>query len=398
MPDPSAQIRLILSGKGDGWEILARARELGRLGDPALTRCVGEHDEPTPPEIIAAMDASARGGATGYAPLAGSPALRGAIAARVTARQGMACDASGVIVTAGGQGALFSAMKATLDPGDRCVIIDPYYAPYPATVRTAGGVPVICRAEAANGFQPSFDALDRACVGARALLVNTPNNPTGAIYTPETLAMIAEICIRRDLWLITDEVYDAMAFGRGHLSPAALPGMAERTIIIGSMSKSFAMCGFRCGWAAGPPAMVKLMGDLALNLAFGMPGFVQDAALHALNQGARIEDRVCGVFGRRHAVAREALQGAPSVRATASEGAMYLMVDIRDTGMSGRDFAHELIEQERIAVMPGESFGDAAAGHVRVTLTLPDDQLAEALVRLAAFAEARSQDVNAPRR
>ncbi|MFT4794209.1 MAG: arginine:pyruvate transaminase [Paracoccaceae bacterium] len=390
MPNPSAQIRYILSGQGDGWEILSRARELARLGDPALNLCVGEHDEPTPPEIIAAMDASARGGNTGYAPLAGSPALREALAARVTARQGVARGPADVMVTGGGQGALFNAMKAVLDPGDRCVIIDPYYAPYPATVRTAGGVPVVCRAEAANGFQPTAEALDRACEGARALLVNTPNNPTGAIYTAETLAMIAEICIRRDLWLITDEVYDGMAFGHTHLSPAALPGMEDRTIIIGSMSKSYAMCGFRCGWAAGPTHAIKLMTDLALNLAFGLPGFIQDAALFALTDAADIEGRICGTFGRRHAVARAALAGATSARATASEGAMYLMIDIRATGMSGRDFAHDLIERERIAVMPGESFGNAAAGHVRATLTLPDDQLTEALTRLAGFAAARA--------
>ena len=270
------------------------------------------------------------------------------------------------------------------------MIIDPYYAPYPATVRTAGGVPVVCRAEAANGFQPAAEALDRACEGARALLINTPNNPTGAIYTPETLAMIAEICIRRDLWLITDEVYDGMAFGRAHLSPASLPGMEDRTIVIGSMSKSYAMCGFRCGWAAGPTHAIKLMSDLALNLAFGLPGFVQDAALFALTDPSDIEARICGTFGRRHGVARDALAGATSVRAAASEGAMYLMIDIRATGMSGREFAHDLIERERIAAMPGESFGDAAAGHVRATLTLPDDQLTEALTRLAAFAEARA--------
>lgn len=393
MPMPSDQIRYILSGQSDGWEILTRARALHAAGDPALNLCVGEHDEPTPPEIIAAMAASANGGNTGYAPLSGSPALREALAARVTARQGMACAASDVLVTAGGQGALFHAMKAALDPGDKCVIIDPYYAPYPSTVRTAGGVPVICKAEAVHGFQPTFEALDRACDGATALLVNTPNNPTGAIYTAETLAMIAEICIRRDLWLITDEVYDAMAFGRVHLSPAALPGMAERTIVIGSMSKSFAMCGFRCGWAAGSTGIVKLMGDIALNLAFGLPGFVQDAALFALSQGARIEDRVCGTFERRHAIALSTLEGARSVRATGSEGAMYLMIDIRATGMSGREFAHELIERERIAVMPGESFGDAAAGHVRATLTLPDDQLVEALTRLSAFADARVREM-----
>ncbi|MFT6776049.1 MAG: arginine:pyruvate transaminase [Paracoccaceae bacterium] len=390
MTNPSAQIRYILEGRGDGWEILARARELHAMGDPALNLCVGEHDEPTPPEIIGAMNASAVGGHTGYAGLMGIPPLRAAIAARVTERQGMPCDPSQVIVTGGGQGALFGAMNAVLDPGDVCVIIDPYYTPYPGTVRAAGGVPRVCRADASRGFQPDAATLEAACIGAKALLINTPNNPTGAIYGPETLAMIADICIRHDLWLITDEVYDGMAFGRTHLSPAALPGMAERTIVIGSMSKSFAMCGFRCGWAAGPAAIIRLMGDLALNVAYGLPGFIQDAAAFALGQGAAIEDRITGTFERRHALAMAALADAKAVKAGASEGAMYVMIDIRATGMTGREFAHELIERERIAVMPGESFGEAAAGHVRATLTLPDDQLVIALTRLAAFAEVQA--------
>lgn len=392
MPIASRRIENIFAGGGDGWEILHRARAMTAAGQAPLNLCVGEHDEPTPPEIIDAMEAAARAGNTGYAPLMGSVPLREAIAARVRARQGVDCAMQNVIVTAGGAGALFHAFNAVLDPGDVAVLIDPCYTPYPGTVRAAGGVPRIVQAHAEDGFQPDLAALDAACAGAKALLVNSPNNPTGAIYTRATLEGIAEICRRHDLWLISDEVYDGMSFGHPHLSPASLPGMAERTIVIGSMSKSFAMCGFRCGWAAGPAGIVKLMGDLATNVAYGLPGFVQDAALFALRQGDRIEAAVCGTFERRHALAMAALDGQQVAVARASEGAMYLLIDIRPTGLSGREFASRLLEEEHIAAMPGESFGKASAGHVRATLTLPDAQLGEALRRLAGFAAARAAE------
>lgn len=386
MPIPSDQLRYILGDGGHGWEILIRARQLAAAGDPPLNLCVGEHDEPTPPEIIAAMERSASAGHTGYAALEGTAGLRKALAERVSARQGRACGPQNILVTAGGQSALHYAFRAVLDPGDAAVVIDPYYVPYPGTIRAAGGVPRIAPARAENGFQPDFETLDAACDGARALLINSPNNPTGAIYSDETLEMIAEICIRRDLWLISDEVYDGMAYGRPHRSAAALPGMAERTLVVGSMSKSYAMCGFRCGWIAGPEEMVSLLFSLALNAAYGLPGFIMDAAEFALER-PEIEARICGTFERRHAVALRALAGAQAARAGASDGAMYVMIDIRPTGLSGRDFAHLMLEEERIAVMPGESFGAAGAGHVRATLTLPDDQLDEALRRLAAVAE-----------
>lgn len=385
----SDRIHAILGGAGDGWEILAEARRIRDAGGKVLNLTIGEHDRPTSPAFIDAMDRSARGGNTGYAPFRGSAPLRAAIARRVAARTGTPAGKENICVTIGGQAALFASLYASVDPGDRVVTIDPYYATYPGTIRAAGGAFVPSPADPANGFQPDLAALDAACAGARALLINTPHNPTGAVYSRKTIEGIAEIATRHDLWLVSDEVYDGMVYDGAHLSPRGLPGMAERTLVVGSISKSHAMTGFRLGWVAGPPEIATLIGDLALNNTYGVAGFVQDAAEFALTEGGAEEAEIIALFGRRRQVALEALNGANAVRAVASQGAMYVMLDIRATGMSGRDFAWDLVNERHIAVMPGESFGQAGAGHLRVALTVEEDALRDALRQIAEFAQER---------
>jgi len=175
-----------------------------------------------------------------------------------------------------------------------------------------------------------------------------------------------------------------------HLSPRALPGMAERTLVVGSMSKSHAMTGSRCGWIVGPEEAISHLINLATHTTYGVPGFIQDAARFALDQGADLEEEIAAPFRRRRALAQEVLAGQNAVRQVPSQGAMYLMLDIRATGMSGEAFAGALLDAHRIAVMPGESFGAAAAGHVRVAMTIDDDRFAAALATLCDFAATRA--------
>ncbi len=241
-----------------------------------------------------------------------------------------------------------------------------------------------------HGFQPDLDALARAAPGATSLLINSPNNPTGVIYSDATLRGIAEICIRHDLWLISDEVYDTQVWHGHHLSPRALPGMAERTLVIGSMSKSHAMTGSRIGWIVGPEEAVGHLINLSTHTTYGVPGYIQDAALFALQQGPDLEAEIAAPFRRRRAIAARLLAGSNTVTAVPSDGAMYLMLDIRATGLSGEAFANALLDAERIAVMPGESFGRSAAGHLRVAMTVADDAFADALTRLVGFAETQA--------
>ncbi|MEM7490652.1 MAG: aminotransferase class I/II-fold pyridoxal phosphate-dependent enzyme [Pseudomonadota bacterium] len=387
MAKMSDRICGLTAGAGDGWGIYHRARALQAEGVAITDLTIGEPDIRTDPEILAAMDASARGGHTGYAALAGTVHLRDAIAARVRERTGMPTTRDNVLVTPGGQAALFGALMGTLDPGGEVLYPDPFYATYPGTVRAAGGVPVPVPTRPEDGFQPRASDLRAALTDrSRALMVNTPNNPTGAVYGPETLDGIAQVAQSADLWLISDEVYDTQLWSGGHLSARALPGMAARTLTVGSMSKSHAMTGSRIGWLVGPPEIVANLITLVTHTTFGVAGFVQDAALHALTLGPDFEARIAAPFRRRRNACLDHLDRQDVVAAHPSGGAMYLMLDVRRTGLSGTDFAFSLLDRHRIAVMPGESFGQAAAGHVRVALTQPDDILLGALDALLQHA------------
>ena len=375
---------------GNGWEILFRAREMIAAGEAVTMLTIGEPDVKTDPAILAAMHAAAMAGNTGYTDIAGQPALRAEIAARVTARSGVPTRPDQVVVTPGGQAALFAAHMALLDAGDTGLYVEPFYPTYPGTIRASGAQAVAVAARPEHGFQPEAAGLDAAARAhaAKTLLINTPNNPTGVIYSRDTTEGIAEVCRHRDLWLISDEVYDTQVWQGAHQSPRALPGMAERTLVIGSLSKSHAMTGARIGWIVGPEAVVEAVHQLAINTTYGVPGFVQDAALFALQQGVALEARIAAPFRRRRDIAARVMAGSQALRLIHPAGAMYVMADIRATGLTGADFAARLLEQERIGVMPGESFGQAAAGHLRIALTLEDAALEAALMRLRAFAEA----------
>lgn len=378
----SKRISGLTGGGSDGWDIYRKARALKAAGVDVTELTIGEHDRRTEPEILDAMHASAMGGHTGYAALPGTDALRDAVAARVTDRTGVPTARDNVVITPGGQSALFATHAAACDPGDRALYIDPYYATYPGTIRVTGAVAVAVEARAERGFQPDAADIAARAEGARSLLINSPNNPTGVVYSHDTMDAIAALVRDRDLWLISDEVYDTQVWEGAHHSPRQLPGMGERTLVIGSLSKSHAMTGSRLGWIVGPEEAIGHLANLSTHTTYGVPGFIQDAGLFALSQGPAFEDRIAEPFRRRHKALSETLarRGLPVVP---SGGAMYLMLDIRATGLSGEAFAHRLLDAHRIAVMPGESFGRAAAGHLRVALTVPDERLIAAIATLA---------------
>lgn len=385
MAQVSHRLRHLNDGGSDGWEVFYRARAMVAAGEPVRELTIGEHDTPTDPAILDAMHRAARAGHTGYAAVPGVAALRDAVAARVEAATGVPTRRDNVLITPGGQAALFAAHLVAGDPGATGLYIDPFYATYPGTIRAAGLRAVALETRAETGFRPT-EATFADAPEAASLLVNSPNNPTGAVYGPETLAALARAAQARDLWVISDEVYDGQVWDGAHVSPRALPGMAARTLVVGSMSKSFAMTGSRVGWLVGPEAAIAAATDLATVTTYGVPGYVQEGALWALAQGAALEERIAAPFARRRTLALDLLARQDVVTAIPPQGAMYLMLDIRRTGLSGAAFADRLLDEARIAVMPGESFGRAAAGHVRVAMTLPDADFADALGRMLRFA------------
>ena len=382
----SHRITNLTGGGSDGWDVFNRARGMIAAGTRVTELTIGEHDIATHPSILQAMHASAMGGHTGYAMVPGTPLLRKTVAERIEARTGVPTTIDNVLITPGGQAALFAAHAATCNPGDTALYIDPYYATYPGTIRAVGATPRAIRAHAGNAFQPRAEDIDAAAPGAASLLINSPNNPTGVVYDRATLEAIAGVCTRHHLWLISDEVYDTQVWEGTHISPRALPGMNDRTLVVGSMSKSHAMTGSRCGWIVGPPDTIDHLINLATHTTYGVPGYIQDAAAFALDQDVALEREIAAPFRRRRALASDILAGQNSVTLIPSQGAMYLMLDIRATGLDGEGFANSLLDAHHIAVMPGESFGQAAAGHVRVAMTVEDAAFAAALETLCDHA------------
>ncbi|MCO4848558.1 MAG: pyridoxal phosphate-dependent aminotransferase [Yoonia sp.] len=384
----SNRITNITGGGSDGWDVFYRARRMKDAGQPVLELTIGEHDIRTHGDILQAMHKAAMGGHTGYAMVPGTDALRDTVARRIADRTGVPTTRDNIMITPGGQSALFASHHAVCDEGDCALYIDPYYATYPGTIRGVGAIPVAIPTRPEDDFQPQPDVIAAAAKEAKSLLINSPNNPTGVIYSRDTLEGITTVCRDNDLWLISDEVYDTQIWDGTHLSPRALPDMADRTLVVGSMSKSHAMTGSRVGWVCGPSEVVEGLINLSTHTTYGVPGFIQDAAAFALTQGPKVEAEVAAPFLRRRALTLNALAGQNVVRAVPIQGAMYAMLDIRATGLSGEAFSNALLDTEMIATMPGESFGQAAAGHIRVAMTIDDDAYTNALTRLVAFAKA----------
>ncbi|MEX0367985.1 MAG: pyridoxal phosphate-dependent aminotransferase [Ruegeria sp.] len=382
----SHRITHLTGGGSDGWDVFYRARRMISEGVAVTELTIGEHDIRTDPSILSVMNEAAIGGHTGYAMVPGTALLRDTVAARVQARTGVPTTRDNVLITPGGQAALFATHSAVCDAGDTALYLDPYYATYPGTIRGVGAVAKAVQTRAEDAFQPRAEDIDAAAEDAVSLLINSPNNPTGVVYSRETLEGIAKVCRDRDLWLISDEVYDTQVWEGEHISPRSLPDMAARTLVVGSMSKSHAMTGSRCGWIVGPEEVISHLINLATHTTYGVPGFIQDAASYALSEGNHLEDEIAEPFRRRRALAKEILARQNTVGLIPAQGAMYLMLDTRATGMSGEAFANALLDTHRIAVLPGESFGQAASGHVRVAMTVADEAFAKSLETLCDFA------------
>ncbi|MCV3240945.1 pyridoxal phosphate-dependent aminotransferase [Mesorhizobium sp. ZC-5] len=384
MPRPSSRITGITPSGKDGWEVHFAAMNRHQAGENIIMLSVGDHDFDTPSETVEACVTAVRGGFHHYTQLPGIPRLREAMAKISTRATGVPTSANEVIATPGGQAALYAAVQGVLDPGGHAIVVAPYYATYPGTFRAAGAGFTVVETVAEDGFQPRAEAIRKALQpNTRAILINTPNNPTGAVYSRKSLEGIADICRKQDLWLLSDEVYWTLGGGE-HVSPRALPGMAERTLVINSMSKSHGMTGWRIGWLTGPEEIITLLISLNLVTTYGLTDFVSRAAVEALEQGYGVKE-IAERYAARRNVWLEEMRGLNNVVVRGSEGGMYVMLDIRAVEPDCEKFAWAFLDAEKVAVMPGASFGDAAAGHIRISLCQPEKVLKEAASRLKRF-------------
>lgn len=385
MPELSSRVSGISPSGKDGWEVHVAALTRQEAGQPVIMLSVGDHDFHTPAESVEACIRSLRAGHHHYTHLAGVPRLLAAMAKATTACTGVETGPDQILATNGGQGALFAAALATADAGGHAVVVAPYYATYPQTFRAADVDFTVVEARAEDGFQPDAAAIEQALTPrTRAILINTPNNPTGAIYTRDSLETIAAICRARDLWLISDEVYWTITGGHEHVSPRALPGMEERTLVVNSLSKSHGMTGWRIGWVAGPREAIATLVSLNLVTTYGLPDFVSRAAAEALENGYGVTE-IAERYAARRTVFLDAMGGIDGVTVRGSLGGMYVMLDISAVEPDCEAFAWALLEDKQVSVMPGASFGEAAKGHIRISLCQPEDVLKDAAARLRSF-------------
>ncbi len=378
-----------LEGEGtDAWIVHDRAVDRMHRGDEIYLLSIGDPDFETPAPIRQAAVAALGTGRTHYSPSGGEPALRAAIADRASETLATRVSPGQVVIYPGAQAALFALAQCLFDPGDEVIVPEPAYVTYEAMLGAAGAtmVPIPLRPERAFHLDPG-DIARAIGPRTRGLLLNFPHNPTGAILTRDEGEATAELCRRHDLALISDEVYSALTFTGECVSPASLPGMADRTAVVSSLSKSHAMTGWRCGWSITSLALAAHLEKLVRCMHFGVAQFVQDAGAVALRLAEREAAGLRDAYLGRARVIIDRLQGVSGVACRLPEAGMYVFADVRGTGMSGKRFAAELLEATGVAVTPGEGFGPSGAGHVRITLGTSEQRLGEACDRIAGFVE-----------
>ena len=372
--------------------ITARANVLRAEGRPVIGFGAGEPDFATPDHIVAAaIDACADPVNHKYSPAVGLPGLRDAVAATTTAFSGFGVERANVIISNGGKGALFAACAALLDPGDEVLLPAPYWVTYPEAIALFGGVVRAIETSVADGFRVSIDALDAAVTDrTKALIFVSPSNPSGAVYPPSEVAAIGEWAAKRGIWVITDEIYDHLVYGSAqHVSmPAVAPEIAERCVIINGTAKTFAMTGWRVGWAIGPTDLVAAMGKLQSHSTSNVANVSQRAAMAALTGPMDAVDAMREAFDRRRLLMHEGLGRIAGVEVLEPEGAFYAFPSVHGqlgTEVAGRhvasslELAAVLLEEIDIAIVPGEAFG--APGYCRLSFALSDDDLVEGLER-----------------
>ena len=384
-----ASITQRLAGLGsDKWAIHIEGKRRAAAGEDLIFLSIGEPDAPPPTAIMDVADTQMRAGRYKYASSRGEAPLLKSLSAQYTKSTGREVSTQQFIFLPGTQTALFAAMQATIELGDEVLMADPYYATYEGVIAAAGGVPVPVGVDPDHGFHLKAADLERAITPkTRVLLLNTPSNPTGAVLSREEVKAIGDVCEHHNLWIISDEVYSTMTYGNTvFASPFDEQRLEKRTIVVSSLSKSHAMPGFRCGWIAASEAFCEQVLPLTETMLFGSQAFLEDAAAFALSNHFPEVQAMKESYEARARMLVAGLKPAKHISARMPEGGMFVMVDVRRTGLSGEEFARKLLAEENVATMPGESFGAGGAGHVRVALTVSEAQIKEACKRMARLA------------
>lgn len=376
----------------------ARARELeqgmiramfdkANKMDNIISMGIGEPDLHTAKPICQAASDALMAGVTHYTPNAGFPVLRKAISQYAFDIPGLYDPDTEIIVTNGGMGALSLVMLVLLEKGDQVLIQNPQWLNYAAQIRFCGGEPVAVPTTAENGFIMKAEDIRKCYVPGKtkALIINSPNNPTGEVMTRQQLQEIADLAQELDLLVIADEVYNTLLYEDAEaVSIASIPGMKDRTVVVNSFSKSFAMTGWRVGFAAAPQALVDRMTKLQENFNSCVNAAAQMGAVYALEHKELMKELQDSLTERR-TIAIEGIRAIPGMKCRAPKGAFYLFPDVSAFGMTSLEFCNRLLDEAGVVCIPGSAFGSCGEGHIRISYTAKKDKLVEAMERMKAF-------------
>jgi len=372
----------------------AKAKALKAAGEPVIGFGAGEPDFPTPAHIVEAAVAACRDPKNHkYTPAAGLPELRAAVAAKTTRDSGWdGVAANQVLITNGGKHAVETALAVLLDPGDEAILPAPFWTTYPEAIRLAGGVPVELPTTAASGFKVTVEQLEAARTSrTKVLIFVSPSNPTGAVYTPAEVGAIAQWALDSGVWVVTDEIYEHLVYGSAKFSSiaTAVPGVANQTLVVNGVAKTYAMTGWRVGWMIGPVDVVAAAVNLQSHTTSNVCNVAQRAALAAVSGDLSAVEAMRATYDRRRQTIVSMLRDIPGVLCPEPEGAFYAFPSFE--GVLGRtirgitpattlDLAALLLDEAKVAVVPGEAFG--APGYIRFSYALADDDLVEGVSRV----------------
>lgn len=375
-----------LSGEG-ALSVFLRARELERHGRDIIHLELGEPDFHPAENVVAAAERALRAGQDRYVAPPGLPELQQAVAEYLARTRAVMCQPEQVVIAPGCKMILSLAMTALIESGDEVLYPDPSFPIYPSLIRALGGRPIAFGLREQDRFQPDPDEIRRSLTPrSKVLILNSPNNPTGTVYSPEVLRALAEMALERDLWVISDEIYARIVYGAPHISIATLPGMAERTVIIDGFSKTFAMTGWRLGYAVAPAPLIPALHMLVVNTYTCASEFIQRAAIEALRDPLDAAGRMVAEFARRRDYFPAALGEVPGFRCLPPDGAFYAWVNVAGTGLAAAELAGLLLEEGGVAGIPGAAFGKFGDQFLRFSFASSSAQLRRAVERMMAVA------------
>ncbi len=379
---PLASRMAVMTGEG-ALSVYARAKELEREGRSIIHLELGEPDFHPSASVNDALKRALDEGKDRYCAVAGVLTLREAIANYLHDTRNLKVLAENIVIAPGCKIALFMAMMTLIDPGDEVLYPDPGFPGYPSITLGLGGVPVPFELSERNDFQPDADEIvAKITPRTKILIANSPGNPTGTVYSDEAQRRLAELSVKHDLLVLSDEIYARVIYGGQYISLLNYPGMEERTLIIDGFSKSFAMTGWRLGYAVAPPRIVPALQMLAVNSYTCVAEFSQYAAIEALKDREGTTPRMVGEFAKRREQFIRDLNRVPGFRCSPPEGAFYAWVNISETGLSAEELCRIMLEEAGVAAIPGAAFGAAGVDFIRFSFASSTATLQEAVERI----------------